>query len=90
MFVSGKSTEYAWDRPKISEALSEEQRRILQRRGVLTPAELERLASKTRERMGATEGKAICHSDLADDEVAERVQAEKLGEDAPVEPLQAP
>jgi phosphomethylpyrimidine synthase len=76
-FVSGKEERYAWDAPKISGALSAEQREILAKRGVLSPAELHRLASKVRTRVGAERGhKADCHSDLASATEAERIQAE--------------
>jgi len=76
-FVSGKEAEYAWEKPKLSAALTPEQRAILEQRGVLSPAELHRLASKTRERVGATPGhKAGCHSDVAGDEEARRVQGD--------------
>ncbi len=70
-FVSGKDEAYAWDKPKVTAALTAEQREILEKRGVLSPEELHRLASKTRERMGAAQGqKAACHSDVAEDEAA--------------------
>jgi phosphomethylpyrimidine synthase len=76
-FVSGKEAEYAWDAPKLSAALTPTQRAILEQRGVLAPADLHRLASKTRERVGAAPGhKAACHSDVADDEEAQRFQGE--------------
>ncbi len=76
-FVSGKDEAYAWDKPKITEALSPDQRAILEKRGVLSPEELHRLASKTRHEMGADAGKAACHSDVAsDDEAKERQGAE--------------
>ena len=64
-FVSGKDEAYAWEKPKISAALSEEQKDILQKRGVLAPDELHRLASKTRTEMKAGEGQAKCHSEVA-------------------------
>jgi phosphomethylpyrimidine synthase len=51
-FASGKDESYAWDDPKISAALTVEQKRILEERGVLSPEEIHRLASKTREAMG--------------------------------------
>jgi phosphomethylpyrimidine synthase len=74
-FVSGKDEAYAWDRPRVSAALSPEQREILERRGVLSPGELHRLASKTRQAMGATPGhKAACHSDEAAEDEARRLQ----------------
>ncbi len=80
-FASGKDEVYAWDRPKVTEALSEEQKRILEQRGVLSPEEIHRLASKTRKAVGAKEGraaKAACHSDYADLDEARRLQDEKL------------
>ena len=39
--------------PRVSDALSREQREILERRGVLSPEEIHRLAGKTRRAMGA-------------------------------------
>jgi phosphomethylpyrimidine synthase len=76
-FVSGKDEAYAWKAPKISAALSPAQRSVLEKRGVLTPAEIHRLASKTRERVGAETGKkADCHSDVASPEAAQRLQGE--------------
>jgi phosphomethylpyrimidine synthase len=78
-FASGKDEGYAWDKPKVTAALSEEQRRILEQRGVLDPAEIHRLASKTRKAVDSDGGEpAACHSDLADDATAQRIQAEKL------------
>ncbi len=78
-FVSGKDESYAWDKPKITEALSPEQKAILEKRGVLAPDELRRLASKTRHAMGADEGKAACHSDVSSDESAQHLQDEAVG-----------
>jgi phosphomethylpyrimidine synthase len=78
-FVSGKDAAYAWERPRTTGALSPEQREILERRGVLPPAELHRLASKTRTAMGAATGqKAACHSDVAESAEARRLQEEQL------------
>ncbi len=75
-FVSGKEEEYAWTSPRVSAALSTEQKEILEKRGVLTPAEIHRLASKTRATVHAEAGhKADCHSDSANREEAERIQA---------------
>jgi phosphomethylpyrimidine synthase len=80
-FVSGKDESYAWDAPRVSAALTAEQREILERRGVLSPAEIHRLASKTRQEMHAERGeKAACHSDVADDEKARRLQEETVGD----------
>jgi len=76
-FVSGKEAEYSWDKPKLSAALTPAQRAILEQRGVLSPADIHRLASKTRERVGAAPGqKAACHSDVASDEEAQRLQGD--------------
>ena len=78
-FASGKDADYAWRQARVTEALSPEQREILERRGVLAPEEIHRLASKTRSGMGAEAGrKASCHSDHAGDADAQRLQAERL------------
>jgi len=78
-FLSGKASDYAWDRARVSPALSSEQREILERRGVLSREDLERLASKTRRAMGAARGeRAACHSEAAGAEEAQRLQASKL------------
>ncbi len=67
-FASGKTQAFAWDKPKLSDALTPAQRQILEQRGVLSPEEVHRLASKTRQAVGAGEGeKASCHSDNVDD-----------------------
>jgi phosphomethylpyrimidine synthase len=77
-FVSGKDADYAWERPKLSAALTPEQQEILAKRGVLAPEEIHRLASKTRSAMGAEGGrKAACHSDHVDGEKARRLQEEQ-------------
>ena len=54
-FMSGKDEAYAWEKPKVSAALTAEQHEILEKRGVLSPEEVHRLASKTRKDMGADE-----------------------------------
>ncbi len=86
-FASGKDENYAWDKPTISRALSDEQREILQQRGVLSPSELHRLASKTREAMGADSEPAACHSDHTNDESARQLQGVSVGEDINNPPL---
>jgi len=74
-FASGRDDRYAWDQPKVSAALTEDQREILEKRGVLSPEEIRRLASKTSRAMGSGPGhKASCHSDLADEERARDLQ----------------
>ena len=51
---------------------------MLEKRGVLPPEELHRLASKTKQAVAAEGGKASCHSDYVDPDAAQRIQAEKL------------
>ncbi|MCA8969784.1 MAG: phosphomethylpyrimidine synthase ThiC, partial [Planctomycetes bacterium] len=73
-FASGKDEANQRGRAKVSEALTDEQREILEKRGVLSPAEIHRLASKTKHGVGADHGKAACHSDVADESSAKRLQ----------------
>jgi phosphomethylpyrimidine synthase len=76
-FVSGKEADYAWDQPRITAALTADQREILEKRGVLAPGEIHRLAGKTRRRVGAAEGnKADCHSDYVDGDAAREIQGD--------------
>jgi len=77
-FASGKDEDYQWDKAKVSEALTPDQQEILEKRGVLSPDEIHRLASKTRKGVGAEEGKAACHSDVADAEQAQAIQVVEL------------
>jgi len=65
----------------VTEALTDEQKEILEKRGVLSPEEVHRLASKTRKDMGADDGKAVCHSETADSEKAQLLQIVELGRD---------
>lgn len=78
-FASGKADAFQWDKAKVTEALSAEQREILEKRGVLSPEEIHRLASKTRRTMGAEAGKADCHSDYVEPEIARTIQLVQLG-----------
>ena len=78
LFVSGKDESYQWDKPKVSAALNPAQREILAQRGVLSPEEIHRLASKTKASMGLEGRKAACHSDLMDDGTAQHLQGERL------------
>jgi phosphomethylpyrimidine synthase len=74
-FASGKEAEYAWDRPARSAALTPQQQEVLERRGVLDPEEIHRLAAKTRRAVGAAAGhKAACHSDHGEGEQAQQAQ----------------
>jgi phosphomethylpyrimidine synthase len=85
-FVSGKDDAYAWDAPAVSAALTPEQRAILERRGVLAPAEIHRLAGKTRRAMGGDRGRASCHSDVVSDAQALELQSREL-DPVTLEPL---
>lgn len=76
MFVSGKDEEYQWDKAKVSAALNPEQLTVLESRGVLSPDEIHKLASKTRKTVTAEDGKASCHSDYVDADEARRIQEE--------------
>jgi phosphomethylpyrimidine synthase len=73
-FASGKEASYSWDKAKVSAALTDEQQSILEKRGVLRPDEIHRLASKTRKSMEAEEHKASCHSDFVDADEARKMQ----------------
>ncbi|MBL4699486.1 MAG: phosphomethylpyrimidine synthase ThiC, partial [Phycisphaerales bacterium] len=62
-----------------SAALTEEQTKILEARGYLSPEEIHKLASKTKKAVGVDEGeKASCHSDYVDPEAAQQAQGEVL------------
>lgn len=78
-FLSGKDEAYAWDNAKVSDALSDDQKQILEQRGVLSPTEIHRLAAKTRGTMqGEEDAPAACHSDLVDDDSARKLQEQQL------------
>ena len=76
-FMSGKDEDYQWDKAKVSEALTDEQKEILEKRGVLSPAEIHKLASKTKSAVGG-DGKAACHSDETNPDEARQIQDELL------------
>ena len=66
-------------KPVKSDALTEEQQKILEQRGYLKPEEIHKLATKTKKAVaknGDSEspGKASCHSDYVDDDEAKRIQ----------------
>ncbi len=65
--------------PVKSAALTTEQQEILAKRGVLSPDEIHRLASKTKKAVGAQVGKAGCHSDYVDPDAAKKLQEERGG-----------
>jgi phosphomethylpyrimidine synthase len=82
-FASGKDEQYQWDKAKLSEALTPDQQEILEKRGVLSPEEIHRLASKTHKGVGAEDGKAACHSDVAEKVEAQNIQVVELGVSTP-------
>lgn len=72
-FASGKSDDFVPEGPRRSAALSDEQQEILEKRGVLSPEEIHKLASK------GQDGKAVCHSDQVNDsDVAQKLQGDVL------------
>ena len=77
-FASGKADGFERDKVVQSAALTPEQREILEKRGVLSPDEIHRLASKTRKAVGAEGNKASCHSDLAEPQTAQQIQEQRL------------
>ncbi len=78
-FVSGKSSDYAWDKASVSAALTSDQQEILRQRGVLSPQEIHELATKTSKAVGPLNNRrADCHSDYVDADTARQVQQEKL------------
>ena len=71
--------------PIKSDALTEEQKLILESRGYLKPEEIHKLASKAKKALdesGAVddEGKAACHSDYVDADEAKDLQEKVAGE----------
>ncbi|MGH7131847.1 MAG: phosphomethylpyrimidine synthase [Phycisphaerales bacterium] len=87
-FVSGKAEGYerigAGGKPGAplkSAALTPEQQEILAKRGVLSPDEIHKLASKTKKAVGADAAKASCHSDFVDPETAKHLIETKAGKE---------
>ena len=78
-FASGKAKEFEWEKAKVTAALTAEQQEILEKRGVLSPDEIHRLASKTKKSVGADDGKGNCHSDYVDADEAKNIQVVQLG-----------
>ena len=76
-FMSGKSEDYAWDKAKKSLPLTAEQQEILEKRGVLSPDEIHKLASKVKKEMVGEQDKASCHSDYVAPEEAQQMQTSK-------------
>jgi len=77
-FASGKADGFTREKVAQSAALTPEQREILEKRGVLSPEEIHRLASKTRKAVGAEGSKGSCHSDYVEPETAQQIQEQRL------------
>jgi len=85
-WASGKDESFKREKPKRSDALTEEQQRILEQRGYLKPEEIHKLAAKTKKQMQQdarkegpsqkqeAEVKPSCHSDYVDPEEAKERQ----------------
>ena len=76
-FQSGKAEGFKREGVIKSAALTDEQREILEKRGVLSPEEIHKLASKTK-RAVLDGDHASCHSDLVDSADAEVIQNDRL------------
>ena len=71
-FASGKADGFVPEKTAVrSAALTDEQREILEKRGVLSPEEIHKLAAKGKD------DKAACHTDFVDD----KEKAQKLQDD---------
>jgi phosphomethylpyrimidine synthase len=77
-FTSGKDAAYAREKAIKSAPLTEEQKRVLEQRGVLTPDDIHKLASKTKKVVDAEVGKGLCHPDFVDPDAAKRIQKDRL------------
>lgn len=77
-FDSGKAEGYVRAGVLKSAALTPEQQEILEKRGVLSPSEIHKLASKTQRAVGSEGEKASCHSDYVEPQQAELIQADRL------------
>ena len=77
-FASGKAEGFDRGKAVRSGALTTEQQEILEKRGVLSPEEIHKLASKAKGELPNEGGKASCHSDHVDPDEAKRIQSETL------------
>lgn len=78
-FASGKAEGFTRERVLKSPALTPDQREILEQRGVLSPEEIHRLASKTKQAIQVdSSAKPGCHSDYVAPDEAKRLQKAKL------------
>ncbi len=79
-FSSGKAQGFEAGAVRVTDALTEEQRRILEERAVISPEHLKRLANKTKTAMRAVGERAPeCHSEVASSAEAQRLQDLRLG-----------
>lgn len=77
-FQSGKAAGFEREKAMKSAALTEEQQKILEQRGVLSPEEIHKLANKTKKAVDAEVGKGLCHSDFVEPVTAQRIQKDRL------------
>jgi phosphomethylpyrimidine synthase len=77
-FASGKADGFARERVMRSPGLTAEQQALLAQRGHLDPAEIHKLAAKTKEAVVGEGDKAACHSDYVPPDEAQRIQQERL------------
>jgi len=78
-FQSGKADGFTREGVLKSAALTPEQKEILEKRGVLSPEEIHKLASKTKKAVASDDAdKASCHSDYVEPAKAEAIQTERL------------
>ena len=78
-FASGNDQAFQRGAPVKSDALTEEQQKILEQRGYLNPDQIHTLASKVKGKVPVKDaGKAACHSDYVDDDQAKEIQGEQL------------
>jgi phosphomethylpyrimidine synthase len=83
-WASGKAEGFERAAVAKSPALTPEQQDILEKRGVLSPAEIHKLAAKTKDKLKPADdtGKAVCHSDYVDDDEAKRLLGVPAGSEA--------
>ena len=86
-FASGNAEGFERKAVVKSDALTPEQQKILEARGYLDPADIHKLASKTKQAVagesspsGERGDKAACHSDYVDPETAKQIQTGGSGE----------
>lgn len=78
-FASGKEEQFQRGAAKPSPGLTPAQQQILEKRGHLEPNEIHAMAGRLRAVMAeGTEERLSCHSEVADQEVAEEIQQERL------------